>query len=69
MALLKKIKMASDAPYHSLQPAANYVNEFKEAVQWINGTEYRLTDKQLAKQFLRGIQPAKLREQLELLEI
>ena len=69
LTLLEGIRMSSEAPYHSLQTAAEYLNEFKDCVRWIRGTEHRLTDKQLTKQFIKGVQPAKFRKELELLEI
>ena len=57
------------APYQSLQTAADCFNEFRETVKWINGTEYGLSTKTLIKQFIKGVNPAKFREELELLEI
>ena len=69
LTLLEGVRMSSEAPYHSLQTAAEYLNEFKECVKWIRGTEHRLNDKQLIKQFLKGVQPARFRKELELLEI
>ena len=69
LTLLEGVRMSSEAPYHSLQTAAEYLNEFKECVKWIRGTEHRLNDKQLIKQFIKGVQPARFRKELELLEI
>ena len=69
MALLKGVRMSQEAPYQSLQTAADYINEFKETVKWISGTEYGLSNKTMIKQFIKGVNPAKFREELELLEI
>ena len=68
LTLLEGVRMSSEAPYHSLQTAVEYLNEFKECVKWIRGTEHRLNDKQLVKQFIKGVQPARFRKELELLE-
>ena len=69
LTLLKSVRMSQEAPYQSLQTAANYFNEFRETVKWISGTDYVLSTKTLIKQFIKGVNPAKFREELELLEI
>ena len=69
LALLKGVRMSQEAPYQSLQTAADYINEFKETVKWISSTEYGLSTKTMIKQFIKGVNPAKFREELELLEI
>ena len=36
LTLLKSVRMSQEAPYQSLQTAADYFNEFRETVKWIN---------------------------------
>ena len=39
LALLKGVRMSQEAPYQSLQTAADYINEFKVTVKRISGRE------------------------------